>query len=194
MSSHYTGHQESTCQTLASIGSVKPVSKKKRIDNWELCKAYERAMSEDILDVYLPAFLARIYGVSPHMIWRWKQGAEPRSWSTYLLSKDPDISKIPVAELAERYDLAHGTVCRIRDLAGVTREYKQRAHVKDLVLGHPEVGKMHPVDMAKELGCNESTVYRYMRENGIKVPQKETPLFNPKTELTFVESMMMKWR
>ena len=171
---------------------LKRLAEKEGIENWDICKIYEKVINDGRLSAYQPQFLANTYGVSAQMIRRWQSGATPHSWRTYLLSKDPDLAKLSIDELAEKYGVCRGSVFKIREMAGLTEEYKKKVTIKHLVLNHPELGRMRPEDMAKELGCTSRTVWRYMREKGIKL-QKQAPLFK-KTKLPFVESMMMRWK
>ena len=130
-----------------------------------------------------------------------REGKHHRLCGIYeIVSGNGDLDQLPAREVARRYQVSKNTVLKW---------YSQKPHgwsayvdlrdgnkltVAQKINRHGGAGVMLVPEMAKEIGIHEATLYRYMRENGIKVPKPTTPLFNPKTKLNFVESMMMKWK
>ena len=110
-----------------------------------------------------------------------------------------ELDELPAREVARRYGISKNTVLKWYhekpygwDTYQAIKDGSKRT-VAQKILAHGGVGVTPVQQMAKEINVHEATLYRYMRQNGIKVPGVIIPKFIP-TKLTFVESMMMKWK
>ena len=110
-----------------------------------------------------------------------------------------ELDNLSAREVAKKYDISKTTV--LKWYHEKPRGWEKYLSIKDgskrtvaqKILAHGGIGVTPVQQMAKEINVHEATLYRYMRQNGIKVPGVIIPKFIP-TKLTFVESMMMKWR
>ena len=110
-----------------------------------------------------------------------------------------ELDNLSAREVAKKYDISKTTVLKwYHEKPRGWEKYLSSGGVShrsvaQKIESHGGVGVMPVAQMAKEIGVHEATLYRYMRQNGIKVPGVIIPKFIP-TKLTFVESMMMRWR
>ena len=108
-----------------------------------------------------------------------------------------DLDELPARAVARKYGVSHNTTLRWqKQLPYLWEKFLMdgfKPSNSDRIRMHGGAGIVPVKQIAEELGIDDSTVYRYMKRNKIKKMKVDIPMFS-EIELTFVESMMMKWK